>query len=118
MGIIILEGMEFYAYHGVFQEERQMGNRYEVTLSVQTDFLEGATNDDIRGTIDYGELYQIVAMVMKEPTKLLEKLGQKIIDEIQKRFPQTGKIEVRVSKHNPPLGGICAKSTIVINSVA
>ncbi|MEL7147918.1 MAG: dihydroneopterin aldolase [Bacteroidota bacterium] len=116
MGTIILEGMEFYAYHGVYKEEQKIGNRYEVTLSVQTDFSDGAASDNISGTIDYGGLYQIVSAVMLHPTKLLERLGQQIIDEIRQRYPYAGKVEVKVSKHNPPIGGVCAKSTIIIQS--
>ena len=81
MGTIILEGMEFYAYHGVYEEEQKIGNRYEVTLSVATDFTDGAAADDIDGTIDYGELYHIVSAVMQAPTKLLERIGQRIIEK-------------------------------------
>ena len=108
--------MEFYAYHGVYAEEQKIGNLFEVTLSVDTDFRAGASSDDLTGTIDYGELYAIVAQVMAKRIKLLERIGHQIIIDIASKYPQAVTIEVIVSKHNPPIGGICAKSTIVINS--
>jgi len=116
MGRIRLEDMEFFAYHGYYEEERKIGNKYSVTLEVEIDFSRGAREDDLSGTINYEELYKIVKEVMERPTKLLENLGRRVIDDIQHQFGKDTNVEVTISKHNPPIGGVCAKSTIIIKN--
>lgn len=111
---VALEGMEFYAYHGFYEEERKIGNRYTVDLEVTTDFSKAANQDDLSGTVDYVQLYEIVKDRMTIPSKLLEKLGQEIVDGVFQCFPSVSEVKVSVSKHNPPFGGICAKSKITL----
>lgn len=114
MGSILLEEMEFFAFHGYYEEEQKIGNKYSVTLRVETNFVNGAKNDDLAGTINYEGLYAIVKQVMGTPSKLLEHLGQQIIEKIQADYGSQTEVEVSISKHNPPIGGICAKSTVVM----
>lgn len=111
---VALEGMEFYAYHGFYEEERKIGNRYTVDIEVATDFEKAALTDDLNGTIDYVQLYAIVKRIMEKPAKLLEKLGKEIIDEVFDRFPPALSVKVSVAKHNPPFGGVCAQSKVTI----
>tara|TARA_A100000171_G_scaffold52377_1_gene70467 strand:+ start:860 stop:1225 length:366 start_codon:yes stop_codon:yes gene_type:complete len=111
---VALEGMEFYAYHGFYEEERKIGNRYSVDIEVTTNFEKAAQQDDLSGTVDYVQLYEIVKNRMATPAKLLEKLGQEIIDGIFERFSSVSEVKVSVAKHNPPFGGICAKSKVTL----
>ena len=41
----------FYARHGVHEEERQLGGRYEVDAELVFDSTEAATTDDLSKTI-------------------------------------------------------------------
>ena len=68
----------------------------------------------LKGTINYEGLYAIVKQVMSVPSKLLEHLGQKIIEQIREDYGNHTKVEVSISKHNPPIGGICARSTVMM----
>ncbi|WP_421976752.1 dihydroneopterin aldolase [Roseivirga seohaensis] len=114
---VALEGMEFYAYHGFYEEERKIGNRYSVDIEVTTNFEKAAQQDDLSGTVDYVQLYEIVKNRMASPAKLLEKLGQDIIDSVFATFSSVAQVKVSVSKHNPPFGGICAKSKITLERI-
>ncbi len=114
MGKIRLEEMDFFAFHGYYEEEQKIGNKYSVTLQVETNFETAAKKDDLNGTINYEELYKIVKSVMQIPSKLLEHLGRNIIEKIQQQFGREIKVEVSISKHNPPIGGICSRSTIIM----
>ena len=114
-GIVALEGMEFFAYHGFYQEEQRIGNKYSVDLKIKTDFSKAAVEDDLSGTIDYESLYNLVKHEMLHPNKLLESIGQKIIEAVFKEFPRVTGVEVSVSKFNPPIGGVCAKAKITLS---
>jgi 7,8-dihydroneopterin aldolase/epimerase/oxygenase len=114
MGIIALEGIEFFAYHGVHEEEQRIGNRYQVDIQVTTDFSEAAENDKLRDTVNYGDLYEIISGVMKIKARLLEHIAQLIISNVRKRYPEIEKVEVSVSKFNPPIGGVCTRAKVTL----
>ena len=117
MGKIRLEEMDFLAFHGYYEEERKIGNRYTVTLEVETNFRQAAMNDDLQSTINYEDLYKIVQSVMGAPSKLLEHIGQQVIEKVRLKYGIETKVEISISKHNPPIGGVCAKSTVVMTQL-
>lgn len=114
MGTIALEGLEFFAYHGYYPEEQLIGNKYALDITVNTDFMEAAKHDKLSETVNYATLYQIATKVMKEPAKLLEHVAFKVIENIREHYPHVALITVKVSKFNPPLGGVCARSVITM----
>ena len=69
---IELEKIHFYAYHGVSEEERKVGNNYEVYIKVYTDITQAIATDNLLTTIDYGQLYEWIKEEMMQPSKLLE----------------------------------------------
>ncbi len=113
-GTVALEGMEFFAYHGYYAEEREVGNKYTVDISVHTDFTQAADSDELEGTINYEVVYKLVKAQMKIPTKLLESLAKRIIDSVLNELPNVNEVSVSVAKHNPPIGGVCAKSIVTL----
>ncbi|MEQ6119697.1 dihydroneopterin aldolase [Reichenbachiella sp. MALMAid0571] len=115
MGKIQLEGLEYFAHHGYHHEEQKVGNRYTVNITLFTDFGIAATHDDISGTVNYVEVYQIISGIMSENTKLLEHIAYKINKAILSKFSQVETVEVQVSKHNPPLKGICEYSSVTLS---
>lgn len=114
MGRVSLEGLEFHAYHGVYAHERSSGNKFEVDIFVDTPISDSAFQDDLSGTINYEELYAIVKQEMEKPAKLLEKVGNAIAKRTLKAFPQSTEVEVKISKFNPPIGGVCKKASVSI----
>ena len=114
MGVIALEGLEFFAYHGFYPEERIIGNRYGVDISVWTDFQRAAEQDKIKYTVNYGVLYEIVKEEMSEQSLLLEHVAKKIIDKVMKQFEQVQAAEVTIRKFNPPIGGVCYASRVTL----
>lgn len=112
MGIVALEGIEFFAYHGVSDEEQKIGNKFSIDVVITTDFTEAARYDRLKDTVNYEVVYQVVARVMQTPSRLLEHIAYKIIQEIREVYPNVESIEVEVSKFNPPVGGVCARSKI------
>ncbi len=112
MGQIALEGMEFFAYHGHFDEEQKIGNKYSIDVTIDTDLSTPANSDSLKDTIDYGKIYQMVHIVMQKKHRLLEHVGHEIIDAIKANFNKIERIEVVVSKYNPPIGGVCNKAKI------
>jgi dihydroneopterin aldolase len=112
---IALLDLEFYAYHGIYEEERKSGNRFSVDLKVEVHVNKDENFDDLNNTIDYEKLYAIVKKHMMISSLLLEKIAQKILREILEAWPQAISVSVSISKFTPPVSGICKKAMVTLS---
>ena len=115
MGYISLEGLEFYSHHGYYDEERKIGNKFSVDISIEVDFDLASHSDDLDQTINYEKVYAIVKSEMEQPSKLLEHIIQRIQSSLVMKFPQIQSLVVSISKYNPPIGGVCKKAKVTIS---
>ncbi len=105
MGKIFLKNIRFYAYHGCMLEEEKIGSDYIVNLNVNTDLSLSSVTDKLEDTVDYVSLLAIVKKQMSKRSNLLENLADRIIKQIFNDLPKVNKVNIRVSKKNPPIGG-------------
>lgn len=102
---IILEGMQFYGFHGVNPEERALGQPYLVDLVVELDLSRPAVTDQLEDTVNYAHLYRAVRDVVEGDSRnLLESTAQRIADRVLGEFPVKA-VQVRVKKPRPPIRG-------------
>jgi len=104
MARIILEGMLFKSHIGVYDYEQMYGNNFEVDLMLESSEISSET-DELSNTVDYDHLYKIVQQVMQGRYKLIESAGKQIIETIRKFNIPATRIQVRIAKIHPPLGG-------------
>ncbi len=114
MGVIEIEGMEFYAYHGHFAEEQIVGNRFMVDLSLFTDCTMAATSDELIDALNYQSVYLIVKEEMHIKSHLLEHVAERILKRLYADFEKIEKVKVKISKLNPPLGGLIEKVSVTL----
>ena len=107
-----LEGMEFYAYHGVYEEERKIGGKYIVDVLVHTNAKDAELHDDLNGTVNYEQIYKVVEQNMQQPVKLIERLARKIMDDIRLFVVKEDTIRIKIRKLNPPLGAKVKASVV------
>lgn len=112
---IILEGLRFRAFHGVMPQERSVGGDFIVTLRVGYPLEVAMASDDVKDTLDYSALYQLVANEMKEPSNLLEHVARRIAEAIEKAFPQVSSIDLTLTKQNPPMGADCEGASVEVH---
>jgi len=115
MSKIILENMEFHAFHGCLEFEQQFGNTFIVSLSMELDTTHAGLTDELDHTLNYQLVYDVVKAQMSIPSKLIEHVGQRILDDVFDKFIQIKELTVRLSKLNPPLGGNVERVTIELN---
>lgn len=114
MGKIKLKNIRIYAYHGCLLEEGHIGSDYRVDLMIKTNLQPSAKSDDLHDTVDYVQLNKIVAQEMTIKAKLLEHVAKRIIDRILAELPLVKKVEVSISKINPPIDGDVAMVSIIM----
>ena len=114
MAIITLSGMEFYAYHGCFEEEQLIGNYFNVDIEFDTNADLAENTDNISGTVNYQDVYDLVKEEIMIKSKLLEHVAKRITDRLIKSFPQIESCSISLSKLNPPLGGKVNKVSVTL----
>jgi len=114
MGKFVLENIKAYAHHGCLSQETEIGSDYLVNISVKTDLSLAAASDKLKDTVDYVHINKIVKEEMNIPSKLLEHVGQRIIDRMFDEIKQIKKATVSVSKINPPINGDVEKVTVTL----
>ena len=105
-GIIELEEMEFFAYHGCYEEEQIKGNKFLVNITVETDVTKPAETDSIDDALNYVEIYKLTEKEMNKTSHLLENVAARIIDKLFENFDSIIHAEVKVSKLTPRIDGL------------
>jgi dihydroneopterin aldolase len=105
MDRVELIDMHFYAYHGCFEEEQIIGNKFLVNFWAEADLSKPATTDNIEDALNYQLVYNVIKEQMEIKSHLLEHVARRILDAVKAQFPYIERAQVQISKLNPPLGG-------------
>ena len=106
--VISLKGLKFWAFHGLYEEEKILGNWFFVDLEVE---IKSETISNISQTVDYGQLFEIIKNEMSIPCELLETLSEKILQKII-QFDSIKRVEISIQKQRPNVGIIQGNSAI------
>ena len=102
---IFLEGMLFFGHHGATQEERTLGQQFEVDVELEANLSFARASDKLLDTINYSDVYATVRSVVEGPGfSLLERVADEIAERVIGEFRPLA-VRVRVSKHRPVNGG-------------
>ncbi len=115
MGLIQIEGMEFYAFHGHFKEEQIVGNKFLIDVTLETDMQKPAESDNLKDAVNYQHAYDIVKQEMQKKSHLLEHIAGRILNAIYAQMEGIKKATVKVTKLNPPVGGRVNSVSVVVS---
>jgi dihydroneopterin aldolase len=105
MDKLVIKGLKFHGLHGVFEQEKIIGNLFEVDLIFFLPLQEAAETDDLSKTIDYAKARSLVEEIMQSHSmNLVEAITLKTGDRLFREF-KPDQLEVRVKKLNPPMEG-------------
>lgn len=108
---VSLREVRFYSPIGFYEEEQVVGNEFYVNVDVCFPF-ENSDAENLKNTINYEEIYQIVLEVMSPKRKLLESALEDMLDLILKKYSFAQKVYVSIRKINPAFGGDLANSEV------
>ena len=114
MGLIEIEGMEFYAYHGHFIQEQVVGNKFLLNIAIETNCEKAAQSDNLKDALDYQKVYNLIKQEMDRTSFLLEHICNRILDRLYAEFDTIETATIKVSKINPPMGGQIEKVSITM----
>ena len=93
--------LKFFSYHGIHDEERILGNDYEVNVSIS--FESAGKITALEETINYVTVYGIIKKRMETPSELLETLAEDLVQRIYSADNRISSISVSIEKKNPPI---------------
>lgn len=102
---IKLSGLKFFAHHGLYEEEQKKGGWFIVDIQFNCDATEAMLNDEITGTVNYEEIYNLVKEEMLISSKLIEHLAARIHKRILLEVKGVFDLILTVKKLEAPLGG-------------
>ncbi len=105
MGLIHVNGIRVYAFHGCLPEEGKIGGEYVVDVRIDVDFSKAAATDELEDTVDYCVVHDVVKAEMAVRSKLIEHVGQRIVETLRGKYPAVKTFSVTVTKIVPPLNG-------------
>ena len=105
MGIIRIEDIRCFAYHGCMEEEGVIGTVFSVDVELKADLGVSAKSDLLADTIDYVAVSKLVQEEMAVKSKLIEHVTQRILNRLMKDFPSVESSKVEVVKHAAPING-------------
>jgi dihydroneopterin aldolase len=115
MGLIRIEGMEFYAFHGHYKEEQIVGSHFMVDITLETETDKAGMSDDLNDTLNYQKAYLIVKKEMEITSNLLEHIATRILEALYKNLKGIKRGTVKVSKLNPVMGGKIGRVSVEIS---
>ena len=105
MDKIYIRDLEFIGYHGVFEEEKKLGQKFYVTLELITNLRDAGLNDDILKTTHYGEVAKTVEKIFfSKKYDLIETLAEDIAREILLNFNLISELKLEIKKPWAPVG--------------
>lgn len=103
---LTLKNMVFFGYHGVYDEERKLGQQIEVDVELVSDLIDAGLKDDLELTVNYVDVYETVRKIVEtEQFCLIEGMALAILNRLGEKYILKS-ITVRVRKPQPPVGGV------------
>lgn len=114
---IRLKNCAFYAYHGLLDEEKELGQRFFVDVSVKMHKPKEIEDDILSASVDYGQIYQLVAhCVEKERFDLIETLAHVVGKRICAEFNKITSVIVTIRKPSAPVPGPLDYAEVVVET--
>ncbi|MGJ8660917.1 MAG: dihydroneopterin aldolase [Bacteroidota bacterium] len=111
---IEVNDIKLYAHHGCLPEEGRIGGNYSIDISVTTNFTKSTQTDELADTVDYVLINRIVEEEMLIRSKLIEHVGQRIVNRLKIEVNALISLRVKIIKHSPPIEGDVANVAIII----
>jgi dihydroneopterin aldolase len=96
---ILLEGLRFFGYHGVYPEERTLGQRFIVDVVAELDLRNAGAHDELDETVNYASIYATVRSIVEgEPLMLIEAVADRSARAVLEAYPAIDAVEITVRK--------------------
>lgn len=111
---IQLNNLRFFAEHGMYEEERAVGNEFEVNISLEVKAPKEKIKS-IEDTINYAEVYRLTKEIFSKRKTLLETLAMEIAEVLKQEFSSIKRLSIQIIKRNPPITSFTGSVSVSYN---
>ena len=115
MNFLEIKGMKFHSFIGHYDEEKEIGNRFNVDIKIGVDIKPAGESDKLKDALDYVAVYKVIKKEMQKKCNLVENVALRIKSVIFENFPQAQSIYLKITKLSPQIGGVVDEMSIIIN---
>lgn len=111
---ITLDRLHFFARHGVMEQERTVGNEFEVSATLAYDASRAIDSDDVADAVSYADAVTIISREMSHPSALLEHVAGRIARALLDGLPALSGGTVTITKLHPPIPGQAVSASFTV----
>jgi 7,8-dihydroneopterin aldolase/epimerase/oxygenase len=111
--IVELFDLRFYAYHGLYQVERDRGGDFVVDVVIETD--DKPSYHNLEDVVNYEEVYRIVQEQMTQPRDFIEEVARAIKQQLLQHFQHAKQVQVTLTKCAPPIEGMSGSARVRVH---
>jgi dihydroneopterin aldolase len=108
--IVELNHLKFYAYHGLYDFEREKGGDFIVDVLIDSE--NQPIYKQLSDVVNYEDIYRIVNQHMQTPHDFIEEVARLILNDLKLDFSYALLIEVKITKCAPPIPGMNGSATV------
>ncbi|MBR9647539.1 2-amino-4-hydroxy-6-hydroxymethyldihydropteridine diphosphokinase [Clostridium tyrobutyricum] len=118
MDSILINNLEIYAFHGVNQQEKELGQKFLLSAKIFIDIKEASQNDDLSKTVNYAKLCIDIENEFKKcKYNLIETAGDKLAEFIILKYDFIKGIRLTIKKPWAPIGRPVSYVAVEINKL-
>ena len=96
----------FYGFHGIYEYEREQGQKFFIDVEVETKDDTVAESDELKDGVDTAAIYDLVKDVVENKRyNMLEALSANIGDKLLAKYPHFKSVKARIRKPSVPISG-------------
>ena len=104
---IILKGLVFHGFHGVYESEKILGQKFVLDVECSLDLKKPGTTGALSDTVNYALLVKdITGVVCGERHDLIEAVGESVVSLILSKYPRIQQVKILVKKPHIALEGV------------
>ena len=104
---ILIEGLEFYGYHGASDQEQEVGHRFIMDVVLEADLSAAGKSDELADTVSYARVARrLIEVGTRDKYRLVEALAEDLCQMVLQEFPGVNALELCVRKSYPPVNTI------------
>ena len=104
MDKIIIKGLEIFAHHGVYDNEKQKGQHFVINAELFTDTVKASLSDEIDDTVDYAKVCEFIQDFMTGCSlNLIETLANELARKILIKYNEIKSVSLEICKPEAPI---------------
>lgn len=113
MDKMYIAGLEIYAFHGVFPEEKKEGQKFILDITMELDLSKSGKSDALADTVSYAEVCEVAEQVMNSKScDLIECACTMVCDAIIEKFEKVQAVTVKLKKPQAPVDSRIAYAAV------